>query len=212
MFQALIGITNPTVCVELGVLDGFSTVVIGSILKSLKEGGRIYSYDLFEDYDFKKAKYETVMKTIRDFDLEGCVTLKKANAKDAVKDFKDDSIDFMHVDISNDGGTISDIFSEWDKKIKSGGVIVFEGGSPMRDNIPWMVDYNKTKIFPELKSNKILNRSYTYVVLHQFPSMVVCSKNIDFSDKAMCQYGYLLPDENNEDDNIETDKLLKSLQ
>jgi len=40
MFQALIGITNPTVCVELGVLDGFSTVVIGSILKSLKEGGQ----------------------------------------------------------------------------------------------------------------------------------------------------------------------------
>jgi predicted O-methyltransferase YrrM len=38
IFNSLIKITQPDVCVELGVLDGFSTVAIGESLKTMGSG------------------------------------------------------------------------------------------------------------------------------------------------------------------------------
>lgn len=189
LFQSIINVIKPINCVEFGVLDGFSSILIGCTLKSLGKG-HLFSYDLFEDYDYTSQKYETVLSTIKDMGLEKVVSLRKNDIVNATKDFADDSIDFMHVDISNDGSKISQVFIDWNQKIKAGGVIIFEGGSPMRDKISWMTDYDKTSIYPEVKSNEILNNNYSYVIVHQFPSIVICSKNVDYAEKNINEYGY----------------------
>ena len=189
IFKALINIIKPSTCVEFGVLDGYSTLMIGSALKLLGKG-HLFSYDLFEDYSYTNQKYETVLSTIKKAGLESEVTLKKGDILKVPESFKSNSIDFMHVDISNDGDKISRVFSDWNDKIRNGGLIIFEGGSPMRDNVSWMLDYGKTKIYPELISNDILNNDYTYVVIHRFPSVVICSKNIGFTEEDINENGY----------------------
>ena len=189
IFQSIITIIKPNICVEFGILDGFSTIIIGSTLKLLGKG-HLFSYDLFEEYKYNSQRHDTVRDTVTEMGVENEITLKRNNIFDAVNDFESNSIDFMHVDISNDGGIISRVFMDWNDKIKSGGIIIFEGGSPMRDNISWMNDYNKRKIFPELKSNSILNNNYTYIIIHQFPSLVICSKNVECNSKNMGKYGY----------------------
>jgi len=206
VFQSIITVIRPINCVEFGVLDGFSSILIGRTLKSLGKG-HLFSYDLFEGYDYTSQKYETVLSTIKDMGLEKVVSLRKNDIVNATKDFVDDSIDFMHVDISNDGEKISQVFIDWDQKIKAGGIIIFEGGSPMRDKISWMTDYDKTKIYPEVKSNDILNNNYSYVIIHQFPSIVICSKNVDNVEGNMNEYGYITSEKKKEINSISKTEL-----
>ena len=189
LIQTIVGVIKPETCVEVGVLDGYSTVLIGLALKTLG-GGHLYAYDLFDDYDYNHRKYHEVLSRIERLDLTNEVTLKKLDLIKAEKDFGISSVDFMHVDISNCGNIVRDVLEVWNEKIKPGGILIFEGGSPLRDEISWMKEYNKNKIFRELKRNKILNSQYTFVVFHQFPSMTVCSKNMDFDPKNWIDLGY----------------------
>jgi len=76
IFQCIIKIIKPIICVEFGVLDGFSTVIIGSTLKSLGSG-HLIAYDLFENYKYKSQNYDTVNDTIKYIGLENEITLKK---------------------------------------------------------------------------------------------------------------------------------------
>ena len=189
LFQTLISITKPEACVEIGVLDGYSTVHIGLALKSLGTG-HLYAYDLFEDYPYNNMEYKEVLSRIKRLDLSNEVTLRKRDIMEASSDFGISSIDFMHVDISNSGRTIRNVLTVWDEKIKPGGMLIFEGGSPIRDEISWMNKFNKEKIFPELKDNIVLNTNYTYVVLHPFPSLIVCSKHLDYCSMNWIEFGY----------------------
>mgnify|MGYP001298182870 CR=1 FL=1 len=142
LFQALINTTKPETCVEIGVLDGYSTIQIGLALKS-SGTGHLYAYDLFEDYPYTNQKYKEVSSRMKRLDLYNEVTLKKGDIMKASRDFGISSIDFMHVDISNSGKTISNILSVWDEKIKPGSTLIIEGGSPLRDEISWMNKFNK---------------------------------------------------------------------
>jgi predicted O-methyltransferase YrrM len=190
IFNSLIKITQPDVCVELGVLDGFSTVAIGESLKTMGSG-HLFSYDLFEDYDYKSQNYTKVLKTINDEKLGEWITLRKKNVFDATYDFKLNTIGFLHVDISNDGQKISKIIEKWNDKIIDGGVLIFEGGSPLRDNIAWMRKYKKDEIYTEIRKNRILQENYTYTIIHQYPSIVICTKNVYYEVGNMSKFGYV---------------------
>ena len=178
LFQACISLTKPGTCVEIGILDGYSTIAIGSTLKNLGKG-HLYAYDLFEDYPYTNQKYQEVLSRMERFDLTDTVTLRKKDILKAASDFGHSSIDFMHVDIANSGDTVAKVLMEWNEKINPGGILIFEGGSPLRDEISWMKKFDKEKILPELKANEILNTQYTYAILHPFPSVCLCSKNLD---------------------------------
>jgi len=190
-------VTQPKCCVEVGVFEGFSAIVMGHMLKVLSQdekgnegGGQLFAYDLFELYPYTNAKYTDVKQRINRFGLNEFIVLRQKDLFEAVNDFGKKSIDFMHVDVSNTGETIKNVIDSWDKKIRPGGILLFEGGSPLRDEVSWMKRYNKNKISTEINSNITLNKKYTSLVLHPYPSMVICSKNIQFDHQTWSKFGF----------------------
>ena len=172
---------KPACLVELGVLHGYSTSFIAQALKEIKKltgvSGRFDAYDLFEDYPYKHGVQTIVQTMLRENEVDGFVNLYKGDAYKVHKNYQDKQVDFLHVDISNNGQVVRDILELWHNKIRHGGIIVFEGGSEERDNIEWMKKYNKSSIKKELETNPIIAKHYTYTVHNPFPSITVLIKN-----------------------------------
>lgn len=171
LFTSLATLTKARLIVELGVLDGYSLL---SFARGIQDGGKIIGIDLFEDYEFKHGMMDDVLdKTYNEY-LQKKVELQRGNAFERFRDFENESIDILHVDISNDGDVLSDIFELWTSKIKKDGLIIFEGGSEQRDEIEWMKKYNKIPV-ADFKKN-LINRGFEFVTLAPFPSITICRK------------------------------------
>lgn len=174
---------RPFLCVELGVLEGYSTLAIAEALKynSLHNGvhGHLHSYDLWEDYEYKHGNMATVQTLLKDAELQEYVTLYKADAFTVHEKYEPDTVTFLHIDISNDGDKIEKLMEQWNKKIRIGGIIMIEGGSIERDKIEWMIKYNKRPIRPVIETNRILNNNFVYATYEQFPSITIALKKWD---------------------------------
>jgi hypothetical protein len=155
--------------------------------------------------------YADVQSRIRRFGLEEFIHLKQRDLYDASYDFGLDSVDFMHIDVSNTGETIRDVVNEWDQRIRPGGLVLFEGGSPLRDEVSWMKRYNKDRIGDEINSNNMLKRRYTFLVLHPYPSMLICCKNIQVDEEAWEKYAYGDFEAGGRHDEIDEDELFKMI-
>lgn len=178
VFRFLVRFYKPVVSVEIGVLDGYSLKHIALAMKAEGINGLVCAYDLFEDYEFKHGSREKVWKMLKEYGLIEYVQVEKEDAYKVSQRFKDNSVDFLHVDISNTGRVVDKIVSQWDRKMRKGGVIVFEGGSEERDQIDWMVKYKKPKIATAIKRNKILKSGYKRRILFTaYPSLTVLVKN-----------------------------------
>jgi len=163
---------KPVNCVELGVLDGYSTL---SIARGLLENGHGYlnAYDLFEDYPFKHGMKTEVEKKIKDLGIPRgsvAVYIHKLDAYEAHNQYANNTVHFLHVDISNTGETVRRIMESWDPKMVQGGIILFEGGTEERDQVDWMIRYNK---------NPIINEKYVYGTYLDFPGITVLLKKRD---------------------------------
>jgi len=172
---------RPVNLVELGVLDGYSTVFIG---EGIKENRRLYgietkltAYDLFDDYQYKHGNKEDVEKLISEKGLSDFVNIVKGNAYEVYKDYDDSSVEFLHMDISNTGKVIHDLMEVWHPKLKGRCIVMIEGGSDERDNIEWMKKYNMPSIKQEIETNEIINKNYAYGTYFNFPSITVLLKN-----------------------------------
>jgi predicted O-methyltransferase YrrM len=169
--------------VELGVLDGYSTLHIAKGIKWLHKvrgyQGKLDAYDLFEDYEFKHGSKEEVKNVLRENGVEDYVNLQKGNAYEVYKNYPNmvmdevRGVEFLHIDISNTGDIIRDLMELWHPKIGSRGLVMIEGGSDERDNVEWMMTYNKSSIKDEIEANYIINRYYLYGTYFKFPSMTV---------------------------------------
>ena len=170
---------RPSCPVELGVLDGYSTLHIAQGLKELHQlkytngEKKFKAYDLFEDYKFKHGSKEEVEKMLTDNGVIDYVNVIKGNAYEVYKNHADKSIDFLHVDISNTGKVLKDILELWHPKIMDKGLILFEGGSEERDCIEWMKKYNAPSIKKEIETNPIIQEFYQYGTYFKFPSLTI---------------------------------------
>jgi len=160
--------------VELGVLEGYSAIFIAAALRANGKG-RLYAYDLFEYYEHRCSTLEYVQSNVDKLALGSYIELIKGNAYD-VEIVENNSVDFIHIDLSNDGDVFRTFLERMDPKLRVGGVIIFEGGSAERDNYEWMVKYNKPKIQDVIQSNELLITNYEFVVLRPFPSVTICTK------------------------------------
>ena len=183
VFFTLIEAFRPMKCVELGVLNGYSSIAIGNGLKhnhkhkrNGEQPGHLDAYDLWNDYPFQHSDMNVVQRTLETEEVSNYVTLFKGDAFECWKAYENRSIQFLHIDISNTGEILRKIIKLWDHKMQCGGIIVFEGGSKERDEFDWMTKYDKEKIRPELFSNKIINSNYVYGIYHKFPSLTVLLK------------------------------------
>ena len=178
---------QPSSFVELGVLDGYSTLHIARGIEWLHKYRGFKppfdAYDLFEDYQFKHGKKDEVEKVLSENNLLDYVNLQSGDAYKVHSNYPEityDSegdpgrgIEFLHIDISNTGQVIKDIMELWHPKIGARGLIFIEGGSKERDEIEWMKKYNMPSIVDEINSNPIINKFYMYGTYFNFPSMTV---------------------------------------
>jgi predicted O-methyltransferase YrrM len=130
---------KPNRVLEFGVLHGYSTICIGQALRDIGSGSLI-SYDLFETYRYNNSRYNDAVKTIHGYGFGEIINLKRGDFEEL--NFED-SFDLIHLDISNDGDKILDVFNRFPNSN-----ILFEGGTLERDNVDWMSEYNKRKIYP----------------------------------------------------------------
>ncbi len=180
IFRNIVISFKPLVCVELGVLDGYSSLWIGSGLvhNALVHQftGHLWSYDLWEDYPCKHGNMIEVQKELIEKGVGEYVSLLKGDANEVHLLQEAKSIDILHIDISNTGDIFNTMVKLWHSKLRMNGLLLFEGGSVKRDQIGWMKDSGSTSIKEAIETNKIINDFYQYETYDKFPSLSVFIK------------------------------------
>ncbi len=74
-----------------------------------------------------------------------------------------------------------------------------------------MKKYNKQKIFVEINSNKIIKQNYSFLVLHPYPSIIVCCKNITINKDSWHSFGYDDYEQGKRHDEIDDDTFARNL-
>ncbi len=131
---------KPKIVFEVGTYFGYSAVCIAQALRDLGGDRMLVCYDLWDKYKYNHCGMSDTRKNITGYDLMRFVTLIEMPLR-YIKYNTGVTPDMMHVDISNDGDIIKDVYnsSMCDNTI-------FEGGSKERDQVEWMVKHNKTPI------------------------------------------------------------------
>jgi hypothetical protein len=168
LFYALTRLLQPESIVEIGVLQGFSLLSIGCALKA-NGRGEIHAFDLFEEYEYKCDNFDNVSSRVSTMGLDKCVTLHQADAPSVTGLIEE--TDILHVDVSNDGEIVGEIFSQWASRTSR--VMIFEGGSLERDRVEWMVKYNKKSIFDEFLVLSNNEPEWHFFTIHPFPSVTI---------------------------------------
>lgn len=171
-FYALARAIRPRFCVELGVLHGFSLLAVAAALRD-NGAGSIRGIDLFEDYPYRHAQQAHVENHIRACGLVDWSGITRGDALFAHDRYKD--LDYLHVDLSNDGDTYRFAFRHWAGKVRQ--AILLEGGSAERDQVDWMVKYGKPPIVPAIDEIRRAYPDWTIVVLEPYPSLTVAVRS-----------------------------------
>jgi len=172
LFYGIVRQIKPDVCVEIGVLEGYSLFSMALALQE-NANGKIFGFDLFEDYEFRHERLKIINKRIKKIGLEKYISLTKKDAFDIYKDFN--RIDLLHVDISNNGKVYSNVFKQWSDRVKK--IILLEGGSIARDNIDWMKKYQKPPINPEINKLTIEYPNWKFYIIQPYPSITIAVNN-----------------------------------
>lgn len=176
VLRTLVLVHKPKLVVELGVLDGYSTFYIAHALRFNQNRGIIsqfFAYDLWDSYEYKHGNFQEVKEMLLLQGLSKFVYLKRGDAFEVAEIFEKKSIDFLHVDISNDGDKLIKTLDVWGDKLSDNGIIAFEGGSKERDE-GWIKEYNFKPII-EVLSSSVMN-DWIFQVLLPFPSMTLLWK------------------------------------
>ena len=136
---------KPKKIVEFGVLYGYSTVAMAQAVRD-NGIGNIKAYDLFEEYEYKNGVKEIVEHNLDFYDLKDKVTLDQTDFYAWLEN--PEPFDLLHFDISNDGVLIKLVKEKLSNQINNGAIVLFEGGGIIRDDVEWMVKYNKIKMNP----------------------------------------------------------------
>ena len=152
--------TNAKKIVDFGILNGYSTVCMA--LAARETGGKVYAYDLFEEYEYNGSSKDTVMRNLEKHNVSDIVVLEKRCFNEWLDN--QEYFDILHVDVSNTGDTIELLHQSLSSRgEKVDGRVFFEGGSTERDAQDWMIKYKKRKITSLLKTiNYRVMSSHTY--------------------------------------------------
>jgi len=161
VFEAAAFIYKPKVIVEFGVLHGYS---LDAFLMGAG-GSKIYAYDIFDDFPYNHANYNEIKKK---YASNSNIEIRKTDFFDAAQEWEDKSIDLLHVDIANDGRVYEEVLMNWISKTRK--AVLIEGGGAERDNIDWMIKYNKSPMRPIIETYKKQLRIHTF---EQFPSLTL---------------------------------------
>ena len=99
---------------EIGVSGGINAE---NLCKNI-EGLKLYCIDSWEG-----SRGENALKKSRERLSQYNVIFIKKTSMDAVKDFKDESLDFVFIDANHKFDFVMQDIIEWSKKVRSGGVV-----------------------------------------------------------------------------------------
>ncbi len=162
IFKLLIYMVNPKKVVEFGILDGYSLKIFAD---NCDNDCKIEGYDIFEEFNGNGSNMDTLNKNFEKYEN---IVIQYGDYYKIVENFDDNSIDILHIDIANNGDVYKFAIEQYMKKVKKNGIIILEGGSKDRDNVEWMIKYNKPKFCDYLDT---LNNKYH--IIDKFPSITV---------------------------------------
>jgi len=168
LFYALTRLLQPERIVEIGVLQGFSLLSMGCALKA-NGRGEFHAFDLFEEYEFKCDNFDNVSSRVSTMGLDKMVTLHQADASSVTGLIEE--TDMLHVDISNNGDIIGEIFSQWASRTSR--IMIFEGGSLERDRVEWMVKYRKRSLYDKFMELDKNEAGWDFFTISPFPSVTI---------------------------------------
>lgn len=136
---------RPAVVLEFGVLHGYATLAIAQALRDLG-AGHLWSYDLWDAYPYTHGDRAAVSRALERAGLSDIVTLGQ-------RDFHDwlahpTAFDLLCLDISNDGALLTAVAEQLRGPIAGGATVIFEGGSPERDQVWWMREFGRPPMAP----------------------------------------------------------------
>ena len=171
LFYSLVRIYRPSKVVELGTKAGYRAYHIAKALKANKKGG-LDCFDLWEKYAFTCVPKSLAQKNLAEF--ADIISLKQINVVGVKKRYQ--SIDILHVDLSNEPEILEEIIPHWIDKVKN--LIIIEGGSMQRDRVFWMKKYNKQPIKKWLQDLIQKRSDLEYFTIEPFPSVTIIRKII----------------------------------
>lgn len=114
-----------TVGAEVGVAAG----AYSERLMQAKPDLRLYGVDPHTTYaEYKDYALKSTMQKLEDdaharLDKYPSYTFVKKFSMDAVKDFDDESLDFVYIDANHEDPWVTQDITEWSKKVRKGGVV-----------------------------------------------------------------------------------------
>ena len=154
---------KPKSILEIGILDGYS---LSSFVRHTENTTNITAIDLFEDYEFKNSEFLEILNKFKNFKN---VNIEKGDFYKFHKlNYK---FDLIHIDISNDGDVYDYALKNYLPQANK--ALLLEGGSVERDNVEWMVKYNKPKINDFLNN---LSGKIKFEIIEAFPSLTIIYK------------------------------------
>lgn len=126
--------SDNSIFVEVGAWMGRSTCCMGELIKNSNKNIKFYSIDTWEGSvehtnaieelsNKNTSLFEQYKNNIKSCGVEDYVIPIQASSLEAVNQFEDESIDFLHIDASHDYQNVLDDISVWFPKVKPGGII-----------------------------------------------------------------------------------------
>ena len=162
-------LTRPQKIVEIGILDGFSLDVFCS---SREVGAVVEAYDIFDDFSGNHADYGWLQEKFKGV---AELTIAHGDFYEVFEKYENASIDLLHIDIANDGDIYSFAFGNYIPKLAPGGIMMLEGGSPERDQVEWMLKYDKPAVSPVLSE---FSELYDIRVVGKMPSLTMVKRKV----------------------------------
>ena len=146
----LVANTKPKVIVELGTYKGSSLLAFAQAVKDLNLQTELHAIDTWEgdihSGFYKNDIYELFMEVKNKYYKDLSIIPHKMLFNDAVKKFKDNSIDILHIDGLHTYEAVKHDFETWLPKVnKNTGIIMFHDVCETKD------DFGVYKLWDELK-------------------------------------------------------------
>ena len=146
LLETITFIQKPKSILEIGILDGFS---LKCFADNSDKNTKINAYDIFDEFNGNHANKEQLIEKFKEYNN---VNIQYGDFYELYK--SEDEYDIIHIDIANNGDVYEFSINNYLPKLNTNGLLILEGGSEQRDNIEWMIKYNKPKILPILEKYK----------------------------------------------------------
>jgi len=149
---------EPKKIVELGTGKGTTTVTMALACKENNIDVTINSYDMWED-----VYWGSYHNTLDNFKRWGVLEYINLYEKDFYNWLKtDEKFDLLYFDIDNNGNNLLELYDKIQPQIENGSVVIFEGGSEVRDTVPQMYDKIKMNEEKDKTNYKLLTDNIKY--------------------------------------------------